>query len=46
VDSIDPEAEGGGEADGSEEVAGELVIAGCNRSEIFDTAEASLDDSA
>ena len=46
MDSIDPEAEGGNEADGSEEVAGELVIAGRYSSEIFDAEEGPLDDVA
>lgn len=46
VDSIDPEAEGDDETDGDEEVASELVIASCNPSEVFEAAEASLDDVA
>ena len=46
VASINPEAAGGEEADGGEQVTSKLVVAGRDPSEIFATVETSLDDIA
>jgi hypothetical protein len=42
VDSIDPEAQRGDEADGRKEVSGELVVARGDTTKVLEAAEGAL----